>query len=116
MKKLLVIILLNVSLVGHSQNIDYLLLEEIKRKSEESHSDAIIIMQNGKVVYEEYTSSNEPVYLASAGKSLASLACRGLSARIALLSLKRVLSACSAAKPVSFTRLSSSVLYCLSSG
>ncbi|WP_297693315.1 serine hydrolase [uncultured Eudoraea sp.] len=50
-------------------------MEEIKRKSLESNSDAVIIKQNGKIIYKEYFGKEEiPIYIASAGKSLTSLA------------------------------------------
>jgi len=58
-----------------SQGINTSILEEIKSKSVESHSDAVIIIQDGITIYENYFGKEEkPIYIASAGKSLASLA------------------------------------------
>lgn len=69
------LILLASSLTGYAQEINDTILERIKKKSLESHSDAVIIMQNGKVLYEDFYGNKEkPIYIASAGKSLTSLA------------------------------------------
>lgn len=76
MKKLLTLIFLVYSIAsGYAQEIDTSILKEIKDKSLKSHSDALIIKQNGKIIFENYSGDEEiPIYLASAGKSLASLA------------------------------------------
>ena len=58
-----------------AQTVDQTVLNEIKRKAKASHSDALIILQNNDVVYRDFFGKEEkPVYIASAGKSLASLA------------------------------------------
>jgi len=58
-----------------SQNINQDILKQIKLKAEETHSDAIIIIKDNKKVYEDYFGKEEkPIYIASAGKSLVSLA------------------------------------------
>lgn len=72
---IILIIILNFSTLSHSQEIDPTILNEIKKKSIESHTEAIIIMQNGNIVWEDYLEKEEkPIYIASAGKSLTSLA------------------------------------------
>ena len=58
-----------------AQTVDQTVLNEIKRKAKASHSDALIILQNNDVVCRDFFGKEEkPVYIASAGKSLASLA------------------------------------------
>lgn len=58
-----------------SQDINENILNEIKTKAKETHSDAIIIIKDGKTIYEDYSSKEEkPIYIASAGKSLVNLA------------------------------------------
>lgn len=75
MKKIITIILVSTSVLGFSQSINNFVLEEIKNKSLESHSDAVIIIKDGKTIYEDYFDKAEkPIYIASAGKSLTSLA------------------------------------------
>ena len=57
-----------------SQELDKSVLSKIEQRAEETHSDALMIIHNGKVVLEKYSSDQlEPIYLASAGKSLVSL-------------------------------------------
>ena len=61
--------------IGLSQEINHSILETIKSKSKAAHSDALIIKHNGEILYEEHLSDKEiPIYIASAGKSLTSLA------------------------------------------
>jgi CubicO group peptidase (beta-lactamase class C family) len=61
--------------VGLSQEVEQSILETIKIKSQETHSDAVIIKKNGKTIYEDFFGKTEaPIYIASAGKSLTSLA------------------------------------------
>ncbi|MEO1032207.1 MAG: serine hydrolase [Bacteroidota bacterium] len=58
-----------------SQQVDKNILNEIKTKAKKTHSDAIIIIKNGKTIYEDYFGKEEkPIYIASAGKSLVNLA------------------------------------------
>lgn len=58
-----------------SQNLNQNILDDIKIKAKESHSDAIIIMKDSNVIYSDYFGKeNKPLYIASAGKSLVSLA------------------------------------------
>ncbi len=58
-----------------SQDINENALNEIKTKAQETHSDAIIIIKDGKTIYEDYFGKEEkPIYIASAGKSLVNLA------------------------------------------
>ena len=55
--------------------IDHSVLAEIKKKAKETHSDAVIILQKGELIYEDYFGQEEkPIYISSAGKSLLSLA------------------------------------------
>ncbi len=57
-----------------SQNYDKEVLEELKIKAIESHSDAVIIKQNDRIIYKDFFGNEEkPIYIASAGKSLVSL-------------------------------------------
>jgi CubicO group peptidase (beta-lactamase class C family) len=76
MKNILTLIfLISFSVMGYSQEIEHSILESIKSKSIESHSEAVIIKQGGKIIYEDYFEKEEvPIYIASAGKSLTSLA------------------------------------------
>lgn len=76
MKKLVILIfLISLSSKGYPQDIDQSILDTIKNKSIKTHSDAVIIKQDGKIIYEEYFENEEvPIYIASAGKSLTSLA------------------------------------------
>ncbi|QTD38084.1 serine hydrolase [Polaribacter batillariae] len=58
-----------------SQNANQNILDEIKVKAKETHSDAVIIIKDGKTIYEDYfEKENKPIYIASAGKSLVNLA------------------------------------------
>lgn len=75
MKKYVFISLIFIPIFGIAQKLDTSILEEIKEKAITKHSDALIIMQNGKIIHEDfYGAVEKPVYIASAGKSLVSLA------------------------------------------
>lgn len=75
MIKLFFFILSILPIISYSQNYHTDILEEIKQKALEAHSDALIIYQNGRVLYQDfYEKAEKPIYLASAGKSLISLA------------------------------------------
>lgn len=75
LKGIITLSLLRYSTIVFSQEISNSILEEIKSKSIESHSDALIIIQDGNIIYEDYFGKEEkPIYIASAGKSLTSLA------------------------------------------
>ncbi|WP_343487449.1 serine hydrolase domain-containing protein [Allomuricauda sp. d1] len=68
-------LLICAGLSSFSQGVSKSILEEIKHRSEQSHSDALIIIKDGKVIHENYFGKAEkPIYIASAGKSLTSLA------------------------------------------
>lgn len=72
-KTLILLFLIPVSI--YCQGLDPEILSEIKSKSTASHSDAVIIIQDGEVVYEDYFGKDEKtIYIASAGKSLTNLA------------------------------------------
>ena len=74
-KTLFFYVLLIISNSISSQNINISILNEIKLKAKESNSDALIISQNGKLIYKDFFEKREqPIYIASAGKSLTSLA------------------------------------------
>lgn len=62
--------------IGHAQSkYNQSILDQIKQRANETHSDAVIIVQNGKTIYEDYFGKQEkPIYISSAGKSLVSLA------------------------------------------
>ena len=63
------------SFACYSQGVNDSILNVIKTKALESNSDALIIKQNGHILYEDYYGKKEvPIYIASAGKSLTSLA------------------------------------------
>lgn len=76
MKKALpFLIFLLLAINGLAQKIDQSVLEKIKQRSVATHSDAVIIKQNDQIIYESYSAKEEkPIYIASAGKSLTSLA------------------------------------------
>ena len=75
MKRIILIILFIVPIVSFSQQFDTSVLEKIKKKALDSHSDAVIILKNGKTIYKDFFNKKEkPIYIASAGKSLVSLA------------------------------------------
>ncbi len=58
-----------------AQGIQDSILRQIKEKAFYTHSDAVVIKKNGKIIYENFQNQVEkPIYIASAGKSLASLA------------------------------------------
>ncbi len=55
--------------------IDPKALKALRDKAEQTHSDALLVIRDGKVVIEEYFGKPKgPIYLASAGKSLTALA------------------------------------------
>lgn len=59
----------------YSQQINQSILNEIKLKSKQSNSDAVIILKDQKVLYKDFFEKKEkPIYIASAGKSLVNLA------------------------------------------
>ncbi|PIV92878.1 MAG: penicillin-binding protein [Flavobacteriaceae bacterium CG17_big_fil_post_rev_8_21_14_2_50_33_15] len=75
MKGVLFISLIFLPIFGFAQKLDTSILEEIKQKAIATHSDALIITQNGKTICKNYYGEVEkPIYIASAGKSLVSLA------------------------------------------
>lgn len=60
---------------SYAQGIESKVLQEIKTRAKETHSDALIIMQSGKILHEDYFGQKpHPIYIASAGKSLVALA------------------------------------------
>lgn len=63
------------TVVLHAQTHDPNGLQEIKTRAKATHSDALIIMQDGKILHEDYFGQKpHPIYIASAGKSLVALA------------------------------------------
>ena len=72
--KLFILLNLVISVPCFGQSINGSVLSKIKERSFETHSDAVIIKQDGKTIYEHFSDKEEPIYIASAGKSLASLA------------------------------------------
>lgn len=59
----------------NAQQIKEPVLEKIKIRAKETHSDAVIITERGKTIYKDHFGTPEkPMYIASAGKSLVSLA------------------------------------------
>ena len=72
--KLFILLNLVISVACYAQSINGSVLSKIKERSFETHSDAVIIKQDGKTIYEHFSDKEEPIYIASAGKSLASLA------------------------------------------
>lgn len=63
-----------VNLVMAQPTPDASLFNQINQKSETTHSDALLVYQAGKpLVVKHYTNNDEPLYIASAGKSLTSL-------------------------------------------
>jgi len=74
MKDLFILFLFIPFFLG-GQTYDQNVLSEIVKRAEATHSDALIIYQNGQPIYESHFGQEEkPVYIASAGKSLVSLA------------------------------------------
>lgn len=70
-----VFLMATVSFVGHTQNVNRDVLNRLKVRALETHSDAIIIKQGDNILYKDFFGKTEkPVYIASAGKSLTSLA------------------------------------------
>ncbi|MEO0570247.1 MAG: serine hydrolase [Bacteroidota bacterium] len=64
-----------ISFSTYSQGIQDSILRRIKDRGLETHSDALIVQQNGNTIYKDYYGKEEaPIYIASAGKSLTSLA------------------------------------------
>ncbi len=76
MKDYLVLLLLTPTIfIANAQNFKPDILATIIEKAKTSHSDALIIYQDGKLLHEDYYGNdNKPVYIASAGKSLVSMA------------------------------------------
>ena len=75
MRKFLTNIILVFPAILFSQQIDSFIINEIKSQGLKSHSDAIILTMNNNVIYENHINNEEkPIYIASAGKSLVSLA------------------------------------------
>ena len=72
--KLFILLNLVISVPCFGQSINGSVLSKINERSFETHSDAVIIKQDGKTIYEHFSDKEEPIYIASAGKSLASLA------------------------------------------
>jgi CubicO group peptidase (beta-lactamase class C family) len=61
--------------LSDAQGVDQTLLKTIIEKGRQTHSSAIIIIQNNKVLVEEYYNREpKPEYIASAGKSLVAFA------------------------------------------
>lgn len=59
----------------HARQVKEPVLEKIRIRAKQTHSDAIIITQKGKTIYKDHFGTQEkPIYIASAGKSLVSLA------------------------------------------
>ncbi len=70
-----ILFLLFITQGGFAKEYDQAILNEIEKRTAETHSDAVIIKQNGKVLYRSLSAREEqPIYIASAGKSLTSLA------------------------------------------
>lgn len=60
---------------AHTQEIEKDVLKQIRKRAKETHSDALIIIQNNKPILQDFFSQEEkPIYIASAGKSLTALA------------------------------------------
>jgi CubicO group peptidase (beta-lactamase class C family) len=58
-----------------TQNLDSSILAKIYDRAAETHSDALIVIHKGEVLIEDYFGQRpKPIYIASAGKSLVSLA------------------------------------------
>lgn len=75
MKKAYLIILGFLPILAFSQSVNNSILNEIKEKAIESNSDAVIIIQDNNIIYKDFFGKEEkPIYIASAGKSLVSLA------------------------------------------
>ncbi len=75
MKKLLIALLSCLPLLLWGQSYHSNILTEIKTQAAATHSDAVIIVQDGKMLYEDFFGNEEQaIYIASAGKSLVSLA------------------------------------------
>lgn len=74
MKKigLLIVVLLTSAIVGEAQTtIDRAKLAKLVERGRETHSDGLVVIQDGKILAEEYFGKPKgAVYLASAGKSL----------------------------------------------
>lgn len=68
-------LLILLPICSFSQGINQAVLEEIKSKASATNSDAVIISHKGEIIYKDFFGKEEmPIYIASAGKSLASLA------------------------------------------
>ncbi len=72
---ILSLFLITYSNTTFSQDINENILNEIKTKAKETHSDALIIIKDGKTIYKDFFGKEDkPIYIASAGKSLVNLA------------------------------------------
>ncbi|MEP3210041.1 MAG: serine hydrolase [Maribacter sp.] len=72
---LLTLVLIASSARLYSQYVNQNVLNEIKVKANETHSDAVIIIQDGKILYKDFFEQNDqPLYISSVGKSLVNLA------------------------------------------
>ena len=57
------------------QNVKQDVLNQIKIRAKETHSDAVIILKDNQIIYKDFFGKKEkPIYIASAGKSLVNLA------------------------------------------
>lgn len=71
----LTVALLHSATLLYSQDVNQNVLNEIILKANNTHSDALIIVKDGVTLYEDYYGQEEqPIYIASAGKSLVNLA------------------------------------------
>ena len=76
-KTIICLFFVQISLVVCSQEVKVQdsILNHIKARALETHSDALIIRKDGTTIYEEYYGKEQvTMYIASAGKSLVSLA------------------------------------------
>ena len=73
-RKNILLITLLIPIVVFTQELQHTVLNEIKEKTTNTHSDAVIIMQGDSLLYRYFNGEEKPMYIASAGKSLASLA------------------------------------------
>jgi len=69
--------IISLTFFGFSQEIKDSILETIKRKSIESHSDAVIIKQHGKIIHKEYFGKEEvPIYVPTCSYNLSPVEAR----------------------------------------
>jgi len=75
MRKAICILFLLCPLLLTGQGYHKSILKKIKEGAVATHSDAVLIYQNGKLIYQYHNREKEkPMYIASAGKSLVSMA------------------------------------------